>query len=351
MPMFNTKAVVQQTGVPAPTLRAWERRYTLLSPERAGNTYRLYTERDIVMIRWLKERVDGGMSISQAIALFRHKTDEEETVLELEVGASSVENEGNESNPLAAEREDTNSDVIVLDAEYASLSDAHYTQNAFPMVYSMRLVRERLIEAFNQLDESVAGTIMGSMLAIYPLEQVCTELISPTMWQIGQLWVDGTITVSVEHFASNFFRALLTNLFHVAPIVINGPLAIVCCAPGEPHELAPLMLALFLRRRGVRVAYLGQNIEIEGLLQTVRKLTPTLLCISLTMPSYLSAVIGLAHRIEALTGPRPIFAFGGQVFMHNAQVISQIPGVYLHGDLRSVVAQLRDMIVQTENKS
>ena len=41
-PVFNTKAVVQQTGIAAPTLRAWERRYDLLSPERANNDYRLY---------------------------------------------------------------------------------------------------------------------------------------------------------------------------------------------------------------------------------------------------------------------------------------------------------------------
>src|SRR5207237_5339118 len=72
VPLFNTKAVVQQTGIAAPTLRAWERRYTILSPERAQNDYRLYSERDIAILRWLKERVDAGMSISQAIALFLH---------------------------------------------------------------------------------------------------------------------------------------------------------------------------------------------------------------------------------------------------------------------------------------
>src|SRR6266702_1364221 len=72
VPLFNTKAVVQQTGITAPTLRAWERRYMILSPERAQNDYRLYTERDIAIIHWLKDRVDAVMSISQAIALFRH---------------------------------------------------------------------------------------------------------------------------------------------------------------------------------------------------------------------------------------------------------------------------------------
>src|SRR5579859_2677677 len=77
VPLFNTKAVVQQTGIAAPTLRAWERRYTILSPERAQNAYRLYSARDIALIRWLKERVDAGMSISQAVSLFRHLEEEQ----------------------------------------------------------------------------------------------------------------------------------------------------------------------------------------------------------------------------------------------------------------------------------
>jgi len=334
-PMFNTKSVVQQTGVPGPTLRAWERRYTLLSPERANNAYRLYSERDVVMIRWLKERVDAGMAISQAIALFRHKHDE--TPIESPTSSEPLRSDTHSIASTRTTRTDVLADVIPLRNEHA--------QPMFPTIYSMRLVRERLVEAFNQLDESLASMIMGSMLAIYPLEQVCAELITPTMWQIGQLWADGVITVSVEHFASNFFRALLTNLFHVTPITAGAPTAIVCCAPGEQHELAPLMLSLFLRRSGIRVVYLGQNIEIEGLLQSVRKIAPTLLCISLTMPAYLSSLIELAHKLEELPRPRPIFAFGGQVFAYNTHVIPQIPGVYLTGELKAVVAQLHTLIV------
>src|SRR5579859_4212533 len=71
MPLFNTKAVVHHTGVPAPTLRAWERRYGILSPRRGENDYRLYSERDMMMVNWLRERVENGMTISQAIALLR----------------------------------------------------------------------------------------------------------------------------------------------------------------------------------------------------------------------------------------------------------------------------------------
>src|SRR5207237_3738590 len=115
---------------------------------------------------------------------------------------------------------------------------------------------------------------MASVLSIYTIEQACTDLIAPTMWQIGKMWEVGTITVSVEHFASGFFRGLLTNLLHVSPSSNAGPLVLVCCAPGEAHELAPLMLALFLRRGGRGVGCFGQSSEAGGWLPTTQHSSP-----------------------------------------------------------------------------
>ena len=146
---------------------------------------------------------------------------------------------------------------------------------------------------------------MAPMLAIYPIEQVCTELITPTLWEIGRLWEQGLLPVSVEHFASAFFHAWLTNLLHAMPTSHTNPLVIACCAPGELHELAPLMLALLLRRAGLRVAYLGQSIETEGLLQTVRQVSPALLCVSVTLISSLEAVTELGRKLQELPPPRP----------------------------------------------
>ncbi len=365
-PMFNTKAVVQQTGIAAPTLRAWERRYDLLSPERADNDYRLYSERDIILIRWLKERVDAGMSISQAIALFRHLREEHEQLPNLTL-SQQASSESADTPPIfqvvtsqllpgqPAQDQDRylgkEGQELPPIHNWPQLSTPHLEHSYLP-THNMRLVRNHLIEAFRHLDEQTATMMMGSMLAIYPVEQVCAELITPTMWQIGQLWAEGQITVSIEHFASNFFRALLTNLFHVTPGSRKGPLTIVCCAPGEPHELAALMLALFLRRHDTHVAYLGQSIEIAGLIHTIGKLSPALVCISLTMPMYLPALVNLGQQLQKIPLPRPIFAFGGQVFIHYSHIIPQIPGIYLSGDMKVVVEQLHRMLLErTENKN
>jgi MerR family transcriptional regulator, light-induced transcriptional regulator len=331
VPLFNTKAVVQQTGIAAPTLRAWERRYTILSPERALNDYRLYSERDIAIIRWLKERVDAGMSIGQAIALLRHLEEEHHQLHRKDLppeGTSLLQ--VRVSNPAVDKHE----------------TIAKSDEQEKDVTYNVRFVRERLLDAFNIFDEATASRLIASMLAIYSIEQVCTELITPTLWEIGQLWEQGLITVAIEHFASAFFHGWLTNLLHTMPTSHTNPLVIACCAPGELHELASLMLSLLLRRAGLRVAYLGQSIETEGLLQTVRQLSPALICVSVTLISSLEAVTELGQKIQELPPPRPVFTFGGRAFEQSADLIARVPGVYVEGDMQTIITQLRRMAFQ-----
>ena len=372
IPIFNTKAVVQLTSVPAPTLRAWERRYTILSPERAGNDYRLYSERDVATIRWLKERVDAGMSISQAIALLRHLSAEYQQLREAEHTAARDEAAFHVTLPPPASAPDAVFPLHELPAEFEQqerplengiakgneplppaalehwpqLEQSHeelpYVR--YPATLNMQTTLKYLLNAFNALDETTAKALLASMLAVYPVEQVCAELIAPTLWEIGRMWQEGELTVAVEHFASGIFRGFLTNLLYVTPVLNSGPLVLACCAPGEAHELATLMLALVLRRAGVRVAYLGQSIEIEGLLHIIRHRAPTLVCVSLTMPAYLASLIDLGRHIQELPGPRPSLVFGGQVFTQYAHLIAQVPGTYLSGDVRTVAAELQRLL-------
>jgi len=356
VPVFNTKAVVQQTGVPAPTLRAWERRYKLIAPERANNAYRLYSQRDIALIRWLKERVDTGIAISHAVALFRHMYEEYQRRTDYDKESysppPSVESQAPSRVIVASSAQEESKATAVKGAvgprteQSWTLAEIELASSGYPTVHNMRAARWRIIEAFQHFDEAGANILMSSMLAIYPVEQVCTDLITPTLWQIGQLWAEGELTVSVEHFASNFFRGLLVNLLRVTPSPLTGPLVIVCCAPGEQHELATLMLALFLRRNGIRVAYLGQSIETAGLLHTIKQVTPAMICISLTMPGFLPELIQLGQQIQHLPEPRPLLAFGGQAFLQQKQALEQIPGTYLNGDMREIVIQIRTIILE-----
>src|SRR5215218_3983546 len=68
-PLYSVAAVARYTGVPAVTLRAWERRYGFPCPRRASGGRRLYTQRDIWTVRALRTQTGQGVPISRAIAV------------------------------------------------------------------------------------------------------------------------------------------------------------------------------------------------------------------------------------------------------------------------------------------
>ena len=71
----------------------------------------------------------------------------------------------------------------------------------------MQVMREHLLKAFNALDETTAKALLASMLAVYSVEEVCAELITPTLWDIGRLWEEGKLSVSVEHSCQQHLSA------------------------------------------------------------------------------------------------------------------------------------------------
>ncbi|HVL24325.1 MAG TPA: MerR family transcriptional regulator, partial [Thermomicrobiales bacterium] len=67
------QAVAQQTGVPPDTLRSWERRHGFPAPSRTDSNRRLYSERDIAAITWVRDQTERGQGTNEAIAmLHRH---------------------------------------------------------------------------------------------------------------------------------------------------------------------------------------------------------------------------------------------------------------------------------------
>ncbi len=72
MAYYPIRIVSSETGVNAITLRAWERRYGLITPKRTAKGHRLYTEQDIRLIRQVVALLNRGIPISQAQAMINN---------------------------------------------------------------------------------------------------------------------------------------------------------------------------------------------------------------------------------------------------------------------------------------
>ncbi len=295
-PVYNVKAVVRQTGVSADTLRAWERRYGVPSPPRTESGYRLYSERDVAIIRWLKAKTEGGVSIAQAVRLLQA------------LSAQAMD------EPLAAE-------------------------GASPASHDR--LREAFIAAAMAFDEARADRILNEAFAILSIEDVCLHLIQPVLVQLGEQWRAGEINISVEHFATSLLRRRLSALMTVMPPANRAGRIVSACAPGEYHELGILIVSLFLRRRGYEVIYLGQNIGLARLREMLEQVQPDLILLS---ASQLIAAANLRDLIEVIQpyaaqrGMR--IGFGGRIFNHLPALCQHMPAVYVGEDAWSAAERI-----------
>lgn len=64
--MYSVKQVVEMTGLPASTLRVWERRYGVVSPRRTASHYRMFSEDDVTRLRSMVQLIEAGATASVA---------------------------------------------------------------------------------------------------------------------------------------------------------------------------------------------------------------------------------------------------------------------------------------------
>src|SRR5215212_3387439 len=272
-PVFNTKAVARETGVPADTFRAWERRYGMPRPQRTPGGHRLYSERDIAIIRWLRDRTDEGVNISHAVLLLSNTLDASATDLPA----------GND------------------------------------MARALGQLIDEVVQALTNFDSTQADHILSEAFSIYPFEQVLLELVQPAMVEIGELWHRGQINVAVEHFATQFVRRKLAGLMNVFDAAGSRGTIIVGCAPSELHDLGLLMSALFLVRRGWHVVYLGPQVPVSDLLEAVRTIKPLLVCLSASTVTTAMELMAVARSLSENFPSLP-FGYGGRVFNLNPEI-------------------------------
>jgi DNA-binding transcriptional MerR regulator/methanogenic corrinoid protein MtbC1 len=234
-------------GVPEATLRAWERRYELLVPERTSGGFRLYSRDDERRIRSMQAHMARGLAPAQAASIALSEA--EVQVVPPERPAVLVE-----ALLLAAEAFDATRFDALLDAAFG----------------------------------------FGRLVAI-------RDVVLPTLVEIGTRWETADITVGHEHFASHLIeRRLLSGAKGWE--AGSGPLALLACPSGERHTLGLVSFGLLLADRGWRIAYLGADTPIAQIAEVGAAVDPevVILCaldsLHLTDASAAIAELCARHR-------------------------------------------------------
>lgn len=303
-PRYTIKNVSAMTGIQAVTLRAWERRYKALSPSRSGNRYRLYSDRDVAVLRWLNSRLQRGVSISSAVRELHQLTDQ-----------------GQWPEAVAGGPENSSIHVAFTPAE----------------------ISHQLYKALLRFDEIESASLLRQSLASFELITILQEVLTPCLVQIGEAWYRGEIGITVEHYASVFVRGKLLSLLQAYPYQRSAPYIMVGSAPSEQHEIGALMMAILLRSQGYHVEFLGPDLPLDDLVEHARYEKPQMIILTATSQEAASNLEPMQYKLSRLR-PSPIFGYGGFAFIINPALRDQVPGIFLGETMDSAVEMITGLI-------
>lgn len=229
--MYTIKEASSRSGVPVASLRAWERRYGVVTPRRTESGYRLYDDAAIAALSTMRRLVDSGWSPAAAATAI----------------ASGQAN--SEPGPTSAALPRASS--VTAHPEAATLTEA-------------------LLEAASAVDVAAIESALDRGFALGPFETVVDAWLMPALRELGEAWADGRVDVVGEHAASYAVMRRLSQAFAAAASLTRGPRVVVGLPSGAHHELGALAFATAARRRGLAVVYVGADLPADSWRRAVR---------------------------------------------------------------------------------
>ncbi len=239
MKTYRIKQIAKMTGLSREVLRVWEKRYRLVSPERGPNRYRLYTEEDLKILQYLVKEIELGQSIGELASL----------------GKDEILSRMNSDGAEEARDEVHKTDPLIKDLEHSLMP----------------------------LDQWAFEKRMREMVALLPFEEVFKRVLVPLQIRVGELWFDGKLDISVEHYVTTQVKQKLFAVMNMMG-TRNGPTVIIACPPWELHEIGAQMVAYHCATLGCQTTLLGANLPLESLVHFCTNTNPDMVILSLTSP-------------------------------------------------------------------
>lgn len=219
---FSIKDLENLTGIKAHTIRIWEKRYNLLSPNRTDTNIRFYELADFQKLLNVSYLNNNGYKISKIATLERNKIPE----LVRQIAAKS----------------NLNSHAI----NSFKLSMLNFDQVLFYKTYE-RLEKEK------------------------SFRDIFYTIFIPLLTELGLLWQTDTITPAHEHFLTSLIRQkILINTENIQANSETSTKTFICYLPdNEVHELGIMYINYEIVAHGHQSIFLGQSVPLDSLVDIV----------------------------------------------------------------------------------
>ena len=275
---YSINDLERLTGIKAHTIRIWEQRFNLLSPERGGRNIRFYSNNELKKLLNVNCLYKSGHKISEIAQL-----SEEEVKLKL-----------NEITNL----------------------NTHQSSDYINM----------MIIAMIDIDEDKFEQAVNESVVTNNFEYCVEEIIFPFLRKIGIMWQAGDVNPAQEHFIANLIRQKIIIHTALLPTISNTkPLKYLLYLPeGEWHELSLLYYTYLIKKLGYRYLYLGQSVPFNDLVIITEQIKPQSIITIITSPMVNISTENYLNRLATTFPSTSVIVSGFQVMKEQITLSSNV---------------------------
>jgi len=225
MPTYSIKDLENLTGIQAHTIRIWEQRYNLLSPERTPTNIRVYSDKDLRKLLSVALLNNNGLKISKIAKL--SDNDVAEAVL------------------LLTESEDTK-----LESQIESL---------------------KLIMV--DMNEGKFEKLFSHLVVQTGFEETIMKVFVPFFKRLNFLWQTNSVTVAQINFITSLYKQkMYVAIDGLVPSErVNSKKFVMFLPKTERLDNGLLFCNYMAKRRGFETLYLGDSFPAEELKEILEK--------------------------------------------------------------------------------
>lgn len=300
---YPIQVVVRETGLSAHVLRVWEKRYGAVVPQRTATHRRVYSDADIHRLKLLRQATLLGHPIGSVASL----SDEAlETLVKAAAGRAPIS-----STPSMHDRAQMSDSPIILDC----------------------------IEAVKAFDADALDALLERAAVESGHTALLRHIISPLAQRLGNLWRDGILRMSHEHFATAVIRSHLLNPARQYAGV-NVTATLVAATPqGQLHELGAVIAASLATELGWRTVYLGPSLPAAEIAAVASQNQARAVALSIVYPDDDPNVERELHDLRRFLPKNVAILVGGRAAEHY-QAALDATGAILVKDLPQLQVEL-----------